>query len=54
MDRLDVFLDYGEQLTKGEPLSEAERKALLAVVAESMSEGEKRQLEQMLLLFGRG
>lgn len=52
LDRLDVFLEYGERLAAGAPLSDTEKKALLTVVTESIPEGEKRQLEQMMHLFG--
>ncbi len=52
MARLDVLLDYGEQLAQGKKLSNAEQKALLTVLTESMSPQERCQLEQVMTMMG--
>lgn len=51
MERLDVFIQYGEKLTEGEELSKAEQKALLEAVAKTLPETEKKQLEQMMQMM---
>ena len=38
MERLDIFLEYGEKLSEGGPLAPEEQKALLAAVAASLPE----------------
>lgn len=52
MERLDVFIEYGEKLSEGETMSMAEQKALLAAVAASLSDGERKQLEQLMSMMG--
>jgi len=52
MARLDVLLEYGEQLAQGEKLSNTEQKALLAVLTQSMSQQERCQLEQVMAMMG--
>ena len=44
MERLDIFLEYGEKLSEGGPLAPEEQKALLAAVAASLPEQEQKQL----------
>lgn len=53
MERLDVFLEYGEKLAAGGSLSKEEREALFLALTESMSPGERRQMQQMMAFFGR-
>lgn len=52
MQRLDVFLEYGEKLAEGGSLSKAEQNALFLALTESMPEGEQKQLRQMMAFFG--
>ena len=52
MERLDIFLDYGEKLSAGGTLPPEEQKALLAAVAASMPEGEQKQLAQVMAMMG--
>lgn len=52
MARLDVFLEYGERLSAGGELPPDEQKALLAAVAATLPDGERRQLEQMMGIMG--
>lgn len=52
MERLDVFLEYGERLSAGKPLPPEEQKALLAAVAASLPERQQRQLTQMMAMLG--
>lgn len=52
MERLDVFIEYGEKLAEGEPMEVAEQKALLAAVAASLSPNEQKQLEQLMEMMG--
>lgn len=52
MERFDVFLEYGEKLSEGEPMSKSEQKALLAAIAASLSDGERKQLEQLMGMMG--
>ena len=53
MERLDVFLEYGEKLAAGGSLSKEEQNALFLALTESMSPGERQQLRQMMAFFGR-
>lgn len=53
MERLDVFLEYGEKLAAGGSLSKEEQNALFLALTESMSPGEQQQLRQMMAFFGR-
>ena len=52
MERLDVFLEYGEKLSKGGSLPPEEQKALLAAVAASLPKEEQAQLTQMMTILG--
>lgn len=53
MERLDVFLEYGEKLAAGGSLSKEEQNALFLALTESMSPGERQQLQQMMAFLGR-
>lgn len=52
LERLDVFLEYGEALAQGGSLSKEEQKALLAAVSESLPEGDRLQMQQIMGLLG--
>ena len=52
MERLDVFLEYGEKLSAGGKLPPAQQKALLAAVAASLPRTERQQLEKMMAMLG--
>lgn len=52
MERLDVFLEYGEKLSAGGRLSSEEQKALLAAVAASLPKEEQKQLMQVMAMLG--
>ena len=52
MERLDVFLEYGEKLAAGGNLPPEEQKALLAAVAASMPKEEQEQLTQVMKMLG--
>jgi len=52
MERLDVFLEYGEKLSAGGSLPPEEQKALLAAVAASLPETEQAQLIQVMKMLG--
>ena len=52
MERLDVFLEYGEKLAEGGSLPPEEQKALLAAVAASLPEEEQAQLMQVMTMLG--
>ena len=52
MERLDVFLEYGEKLAAGGNLSPEEQKALLAAVVASMPKEEQEQLTQVMKMLG--
>ena len=52
MERLDIFLEYGEKLSEGGPLAPEEQKALLAAVAASLPEQEQKQLTQLMQAQG--
>lgn len=52
MERLDVFLDYGEKLSAGGSLPPEEQKALLAAVAASLPKEEQAQLTQIMAMLG--
>lgn len=52
MERLDIFLEYGEKLSEGRQLAPQEQKALLAAVAASLPEQEQRQLTQLMQMMG--
>jgi len=54
MERLDVFLDYGERLSAGGSLPPEEQKALLAAVAASLPQEEQAQLMQVMTMLGLG
>ena len=51
MERLDIFLEYGEKLSEGGPLAPEEQKALLAAGA-SLPEQEQKQLTQLMQMMG--
>lgn len=52
LERLDVFLEYGEALAQGGSLSKEEQKALLAAVSESLPESDRAQMRQIMGLMG--
>lgn len=52
MERLDIFLEYGERLAAGGALPPEEQQALLAAIAASLPEGEQKQLETLLAMMG--
>lgn len=52
MERLDVFIEYGEKLSEGETMTIEEQKALLAAIAASLSDSERKQLEQLMSMLG--
>ncbi|MGN0136515.1 hypothetical protein [Anaerotignum sp.] len=52
MERLDIFLEYGEKLSRGGQLPPEEQKALLAAVAASMPKEEQAQLAQIMAMLG--
>lgn len=52
MERLDIFLEYGERLAAGGALPPEEQKALLAAVAASLPAGEQKQLAQLMAMLG--
>lgn len=52
MERLDVFLEYGEKLSQGGTLPPQEQKALLAAVAASLPQKEQEQMAQLMAMMG--
>lgn len=52
MERLDIFLDYGEKLAEGGALPPEEQKALLAAVAASLPAEEQKQLSKVMGMLG--
>ena len=52
MERLDVFLEYGEKLAAGGNLPPEEQKTLLAAVAASMPKEEQEQLTRVMKMLG--
>lgn len=54
MERLDIFLEYGEKLAErgGGALPPEEQKALLAAAAAGMPEREREQLAQIMAVMG--
>lgn len=52
MERLDIFLKYGEKLSEGGQLPPEEQKALLAAVAASLPKEEQAQLAQIMAMLG--
>lgn len=52
LERLDVFLEYGEALAQGGSLSKEEQKALLAAVSQNLPEGDCAQMQQIMGLMG--
>lgn len=52
MERLDIFLEYGEKLAAGGALPPEEQKTLLAAAAAGMPEKERAQLEQAMAMLG--
>lgn len=52
MERLDIFLEYGEKLSQGGQLPPQEQKALLAAVAASLPKEEQAQLAQIMAMLG--
>ncbi len=51
MERLDIFLEYGERLAEGGQLAPEEQKALLAAVAASLPEQERERLMQIMQMI---
>ena len=51
MERLDIFLEYGEKLSVGGSLPPEEQKALLAAVAASLPPEEQKQLTQVMTML---
>ena len=52
MERLDIFLEYGEKLAAGGTLPPQEQKALLAAVAASLPVEEQKQLSRVMGMLG--
>lgn len=52
MERLDIFLEYGERLSAGGKLPPEEQRALLAAVAASLPQQEQRQLAELMKMMG--
>lgn len=52
MERLDIFLEYGEKLSAGGTLPPAEQKALLAAVAATLPREEQKHLTQVMAMLG--
>lgn len=52
MERLDIFLEYGERLAEGGELPPEEQKALLAAVAASLPKQEQSQLANLMKMMG--
>ena len=52
MERLDVFLEYGEKLAAGGTLPPEEQKALLAAAAAGMPEKEQAHMAQIMAMLG--
>lgn len=52
LERLDVFLEYGEALAQGGTLSKEEQKALLAAVSQNLPENDRAQIQQIMGLIG--
>ena len=52
LERLDVFLEYGEALAQGGSLSKDEQKALLAAVYQNLPENDRAQMQQIMGLMG--
>ncbi|WP_143158927.1 hypothetical protein [Anaerotignum lactatifermentans] len=52
LERLDVFLEYGEALAQGGTLSKEEQKALLAAVSQNLPENDRAQIQQIMGLMG--
>ena len=52
LERLDVFLEYGEALAQGGSLSKEEQKALLAAVSQNPPENDRAQMQQIMGLMG--
>ncbi len=52
MERLDIFLEYGERLAAGGVLPAEEQKALLAAVAASLPAEEQKQLSRIMGMLG--
>ena len=52
LERLDVFLEYGEALAQGGSLSKEEQKVLLAAVSQNLPEGDRAQIQQIMGLMG--
>ena len=59
MERLDIFLEYGEKLSEGGPLAPEEQKAVLAAVAADFLQSRhlhrylkstRRHLSQLMML----
>lgn len=52
MERLDVFLEYGEKLAAGGTRPPEEQKALLAAAAAGMPEKEQAHMAQIMAMLG--
>ena len=52
LERLDVFLEYGEALAQGGTLSKEEQKALLAAVSQNLPENDRAQMQQIMGRMG--
>lgn len=52
LERLDVFLEYGEALAQGGALSKEEQKALLTAVSQNLPENDRAQMQQIMGLMG--
>jgi len=52
MDRLDIFLEYGERLAKDGELPVDQQKALLAAVGATLPKEEQERLIQIMSMLG--
>ena len=52
LERLDVYLEYGEALAQGGSLSKEEQTALLAAVSQHLPENDRAQMQQIMGLMG--
>jgi len=52
MERLDVFLEYGERLSQGGELPADQQKALLAAVSATLPREEQERLIQIMSMMG--
>lgn len=54
---IELFNHYGPELTKGKPLTEQEKAAMIEVIKINLSQQEKKQLDKvmsMMKMMGKG